>query len=166
MNAILSITQKGLDEIAKRTHKLSLKKRSILFMLVDQSRALDYVSSKSVVPAAELTLELEDLVSNGFISSKGLFFAAANSASAENSSSSIALDPEILLSKSKFITVDFCVEKLGTAFSKLVEDIRSCRSASELQDCLGMIERETSARGSKLSSEFRALVDQINATAL
>ena len=62
----LKITAKGAEEIKSRTHKLGMKKRSVL-LLLDKPQMVQYILGKSVFPQAEIMADIHELVADEFI---------------------------------------------------------------------------------------------------
>lgn len=69
-SANVQITDKGVDEVAHRKFKLSLKKRSVLIQLATP-KTVQTLLQKSVFPEEEITEALQSLVQEGFIEISG-----------------------------------------------------------------------------------------------
>ena len=66
VSARLKITEKGIDEIERRTHKLSIRKRSVLVHL-KKPQTVEYVLDKSVFHPDEIIYEIKALAHDGFL---------------------------------------------------------------------------------------------------
>lgn len=60
------ITEKGIDEIDRRTHKLSIRKRSVLVHL-NTPQTVAYILDKSVFHQDEIIYEIKVLEHDGFL---------------------------------------------------------------------------------------------------
>lgn len=136
----LQLTSKGADEVARRSYKLSLKKRSVLILL-DQAQTIEYVLRKSVFPREEIVDEIRALLRDAFIAICGGEARRpddkAKAAGLPIVDGGFLLYPDISLSEAKFLLIDFCVDRFGTRSDALVEEIRACSREKELGCCLG-----------------------------
>jgi len=62
----LTITDKGIDEVERRTHTLSIRKRSVLVQL-NEPQTIAYILGKSVFHQDEILYEIEVLEHDGFL---------------------------------------------------------------------------------------------------
>lgn len=70
LSARLQITEKGIDEIERRAHNLSIRKRSVLVQL-KKPQTVAYIVDKSVFHQDEIVYEINALMRDGFISMDG-----------------------------------------------------------------------------------------------
>ena len=66
LSANVEITDKGVEEVAQRKFKLSIKKRSVLIQL-STPKTVQALLQKTVYPAEEVAEAIESLVEEGFI---------------------------------------------------------------------------------------------------
>lgn len=66
LTASVRITDKGVDEVAQRKFKLSIKKRSVLIQLSSQ-KTIETLLQKTVYPLEEITEAIQNLADEGFI---------------------------------------------------------------------------------------------------
>lgn len=165
-SASLSITQKGADEIKNRTHKLSMRKRSVLILL-EKPRTVEQVLSKSVFHSDEIIDEIQTLVGEGFIALGGeaAQFALETAPVSSAGGNSFQLDDEIILSEAKFLLIDFCVDSFGTQSQAFTDQIRACKSAGNLSACLASIFATAEKQCPDRLPALRKLVKEINETA-
>ena len=65
-NTSLALTEKGIDEVKRRTYKLSIRKRSVLLLLETPHR-VDHLLQKTVLQPEEFGNEIEGLIHDGFV---------------------------------------------------------------------------------------------------
>ena len=65
-NTSLALTEKGIDEVKRRTYKLSIRKRSVLLLLETPHR-VDHLLQKTVLQPEEFGSEIEGLIRDGFV---------------------------------------------------------------------------------------------------
>lgn len=164
----LKITPKGAEEIKSRTHKLGMKKRSVL-LLLDQPRSIQYIVGRSVVPQAEIMAEIHALITDQFIAAgaNGAHHDAVSgpAAAATGANGSFHLDSGIIISEAKFLLVDFCVDNFGTQAQTYVDAIRACSKESELGFCLAKIVVAAKQQCPDRLPALLGLVCEINETA-
>ena len=170
LSAIVQITQKGVDEVARRTYKLSIKKRNVLFLLTAPQTIGDLLQ-KIVFPHDEIIEEIRSLLREEFIVVAGDFDAsrpehpAAPVAAAPRSTDNYHLLDDIVISEAKFLLIDFCVDSFGTKSQEFADGIRTCSSAANLnlilKNIVTAVKKDCPARIATLLS----LVDEINQTA-
>jgi len=129
------ITEKGVDEVARRIYKLGIKKRSVLIQLT-QPVTINHLLQKTVFPKNEIVEAIQSLAEEGFVSIEGYVASQAVSQDipkpskiTENSSE---LGNEIILSEAKFLLIDFCVDSFGTQSEAIAAGIHACKDASHL----------------------------------
>lgn len=132
--AKIYITAKGVEEVERRAHKLSIRKRSVLVQL-NKPQSIEHIIDKSVFHQDEIFYEINALVQDGFITMGG-GEAPAPSASLPAPEDIFYLDDEIVLSKARFLLIDFCVDSFGTQSETYVDAIRTCKSARSLSQSL------------------------------
>ena len=66
LSARLQITEKGIDEIERRAHNLSIRKRSVLVQL-KKPQTVAYILEKSVFHQDEIFYEINALEHDGFL---------------------------------------------------------------------------------------------------
>lgn len=165
----LKITPKGAEEIKSRTHKLGMKKRSVL-LLLDQQQSIQYIVGKSVFPQAEIMAEIHELITEQFIAA-GANGAHANAlpgpaaAAPGGSAGSFHLASGIIISEAKFLLVDFCVDNFGTQSQAFVDQIRACSKEGELGFCLAKIVTAAKQQCPDRLPSLLGLVAEINDTA-
>ena len=172
LTASLYITQKGVDEVKQRVHKLGMKKRSVLILL-DTAKSIAQIVEKSVFPEHEVLVEIDTLISEGFIGASGEMASRAAPPSAAASATpaapvtggGIELDDEIILSEAKFLLTDFSVDSFAMQSQAFVDGIRACKGVKDLRLCLNaiaaVVEKQCPAQMPKLIR----LVAEINETA-
>ena len=174
LSVMLQLTPKGEDELKHRTHRLSVRKRSLL-LLVEHPRTLDDLFRKTVLHHEEVEGEVRSLLNDGFIAidgKGGSSTAPSRPASVEKPPSSTGgsaggfqLDDEIVISEAKFLLIDFCVDSFGTHSDTFCHDIHECHSVSAVAKCVGAI---VAAAGKECPDRLPILVKviaEINATA-
>lgn len=157
LSANLYITQKGMDEVKHRVHKLGMKKRSVLILL-DTPKNLAQIVDKSVFPEAEIRQEISALIAAGFIATDRAEAPPATGAT-------IAVADEIILSEAKFLLTDFVVDRFGTRSQALVDAIRACQQVADFRSCLSAIQAAVEKNHPEQLPALRLLVGEINETA-
>ena len=66
LSANVEITDKGVEEVASRRYKLSIKKRSVLIQL-SKPKTVQALLEKIVYPPDEVAEALRDLATDGFV---------------------------------------------------------------------------------------------------
>ena len=66
LSTFIKLTTKGSDEIKLRTHRLGMKKRSLLILL-NTPRSIEQLIHSSVIPRDEMMNELHTLIHAGFV---------------------------------------------------------------------------------------------------
>ena len=164
----LKITAKGAEEIKSRTHKLGMKKRSVL-LLLDKPQTVQYILGKSVFPQAEIMADIHELVADEFIAAGANDVPAGaipgQAAVAAGSDGSFHLASGIIISEAKFLLVDFCVDNFGTQSQAFVDEIRACSREGGLGFCLAKIVATTRQQCPDRLPTLLGLVNQINETA-
>ena len=179
---MLRISHKGNDEVARRTHRLGIKLRSVL-LLLSKPQPVDFVLKKSAFPLEEALMVIDTLTRQGFIvvddmSLPGPVAAEAPSAlkghalpplfpippSDPSDLTDWRLGPEIILSEAKFLLIDFCVDSFSTLSEKLAENIRACQSVGELGDLLTGLTSLVNGRKPDRLAALRETVRKINET--
>ena len=159
----LHTTPKGEDEIRCRTHKLGIRKRSVLILL-NSPQDFEYLLGKTVLGRDELLGEIHALIREGFIAARedGALQPAANM---HASGTELFLDDEIIISEAKFLLIDFCVDSFGTQSQAFVDEIRSCDSANDLGACLRSVAAATRKQCPDRLPALVRRVNEINETA-
>ena len=128
------ITQKGVDEVARRVFKLGIKKRSVLIQLT-QPVTINHLLQKTVFPKNEIVEAIQSLAEEGFVAIDGYVASQAVSQDIPKPSKTIEnsfeLGNEIILSEAKFLLIDFCVDCFGTQSEALAAAIRACKDAPQ-----------------------------------
>jgi len=168
-SASLHITQKGVEELEHRTYKLSTRKRSVLILL-DKPQTLAQLTQRSVF-REQIVEEVATLVREGFIALPGSVDPAGTrsagpvSIAPEAAADGLHLEEEVVLSEAKFQLVDFCVDSFGTQSQTFVDEIRTCRSARDLDVYLRRIVAATRKSCPQRLDLLTSLVKEINETA-
>jgi hypothetical protein len=161
-------TPKGTDEIQHRTHKLNIKKRSLLILL-ETPHTIEEVMRKTVFPHNEVADEILALIQEGFIrqgsSDEAPSLGSAGSQGPSASPQMLQLDNEIILSEAKFLLSDFCVDSFGTQSKGFAEDIRACQDVDHIRQCLNKIFALTSKHCPEHLPRLLDIVKEINDTA-
>lgn len=165
--ANLYITQKGVDEVKLRMHKLGMKKRSVLLLLLDTPKNLLQILNKSVFPEHEVRQEVSALIGEGYIATNGEGAPRPEAPRpAELAAGAvIVLDDEIILSEAKFLLADFAVDSFGTQSQAVVDAIRACTSVADFRLCLTALLASVEKKCPKQLPALRKLVEDINETA-
>ena len=191
---VLSLTEKGSDEVLHRTCKLGIKLRSVL-LLLNRPQTVQFTLQKSVFPKDEILVAIDALLNDGFIAQKAGLpgepaikeaevprpagAAAASTVTpkpaplpkapgaqpAQAPSGEFSLNDEIILSEAKFLLIDFCVDCFGMQSEKLSEDIRSCRSSAALNLLLKEIVALTSKQKPDQVNALKEAIRKANETA-
>jgi len=173
LSANLHLTQKGEDEVKHRAYKLSMKKRSVLILL-DKPKPLNHVLAKSVFPRNEAIEEIEALIQDGFIASRGAIAAlrpaapispAVVPAVLSVADATFDLDDEIIVSEAKFMLTDFLVDSFGTQSQPFVDAIRACKKVQDIRLCLSGILAATEKQCPNRIPVLLGLIKEINETA-
>jgi hypothetical protein len=169
----ISLTQKGIDEINTRVHKLNMKKRSVLILL-QESRTIQYVMDRAVFDAKELFEEIIELGKEGFLKLGGESNSIAvpvptNKVEKPKApvrlEGSLDIHEEIILSEARFLMVDFCVDVFGTGSQTFVEKLGSCKSVGQFTECVKQICEATKAKHPEKIQAFEVVLKEINKTA-
>ena len=168
---MLQLTPKGEDELKHRTHRLSVRKRSLL-LLVEHPRTLGDLFKKTVLHQEEVAGEVQSLLNDGFISVAGKNGSArpvpptpSRAEKPPSSAGGFQLNDEIVISEAKFLLIDFCVDSFGTHSDTFCHDIHGCHSVAAVAKCVGAI---VAAAGKECPDRLPVLVkviEEINATA-
>ena len=168
---MLQLTPKGEDELKHRTHRLSVRKRSLL-LLVEHPRTLGDLFKKTVLHQEEVAGEVQSLLNDGFISVAGKNGSArpvpptpSRVEKPPSSAGGFQLNDEIVISEAKFLLIDFCVDSFGTHSDTFCHDIHGCHSVAAVAKCVGAI---VAAAGKECPDRLPVLVkviEEINATA-
>ena len=127
----LRITAKGVDELKNRTHKLGMKKRSVLILL-EVPRAVQYLIEKTVLPQAEVFSEVQSLVSEGFVKVSTGESEPAMARAPGTAGNEFALSDDIILPEAKFMLIDFCTDYFSSRAEVLAGEIRACQTPKAL----------------------------------
>ena len=168
---MLQLTPKGEDELKHRTHRLSVRKRSLL-LLVEHPRTLGDLFKKTVLHQEEVAGEVQSLLNDGFISVAGKNGSArpapptpSRVEKPPSSAGGFQLNDEIVISEAKFLLIDFCVDSFGTHSDAFCHDIHDCHSVAAVAKCVGAI---VATAGKECPDRLAILVkviEEINATA-
>lgn len=171
----LHITEKGEDEVKRRTYKLGMRRRSVLILL-HTPRAIEHLLLASLFPQNEMVQEIHWLIQDGFIALSGEDNGRADKpdvpsapAPAPTRASVLGgrfdLDDEIVLSEAKFLLTDFSVDSFGTGSQAFVDGIRACKSVNELRLSLRVIFAAAERQCPNRLPILLGLVKEINETA-
>ncbi len=168
---MLQLTFKGEDELKHRTHRLSVRKRSLL-LLVEHPRTLEDLFRKTVLHHEEVAGEVQSLLNDGFIAVAGKSDSTrtvppppSRVEKPPSSAGGFQLNDEIVISEAKFLLIDFCVDSFGTHSDTFCHDIHGCHSVAAVAKCVGAI---VAAAGKECPDRLPVLVkviEEINATA-
>ena len=168
---MLQLTPKGEDELKHRTHRLSVRKRSLL-LLVEHPRTLEDLFRKTVLHHEEVAGEVQSLLNDGFIAVAGKSDSTrtvppppSRVEKPPSSAGGFQLNDEIVISEAKFLLIDFCVDSFGTHSDTFCHDIHGCHSVAAVAKCVGAI---VAAAGKECPDRLPVLVkviEEINATA-
>lgn len=159
----LSITPKGLDEVNNRTHKLSIRKRSILILLKNP-QSIEFIFEKVVFPRHEVLEAIHELAHEGFVVLSGDAMPQ-NTAPHTANKDVFHLENGIILSEAKFLLVDFCVDGFGTQSQEFVDKLGACKNENALKTCLLEIYAATRNFCPDRIPLLQKLIAEINATA-
>jgi hypothetical protein len=166
-SAYLHLTHKGIDEVQRRSYKLSLKKRSILIFL-DKPVSIEYLLTKTPFPQEEILEEIQLLVHDEFIVLRrdnapiGNFKTASHEQPANGK---FDLVDEAMLSEAKFMLIDFCVDTFNTKSEKMVDEIRASNNINGIRQCLKTIAAATKNKYPDRFEILLSVIDEINQTA-
>ncbi|MDD2892775.1 MAG: hypothetical protein PHF20_02495 [Halothiobacillaceae bacterium] len=173
---MFQLTAKGEEEVKQRTYKLDPKRRSLLILL-NKEQSLEYLRQKTVLPLEAFHLELDVLITQGFIvssqsvatsprlaSSRGANTPREDAAKARPSDVFHVADG-IILSEAKFLLTDFCVDCFGTRSEASVADIRACKDTHAFRNCLEQIIANAKTQCPARLGDLTAVIKEINETA-
>lgn len=160
----LRLTPKGEDEVKDRRYRLSIRRRSVLVQL-ETAQTVEYLLDRTVFHEDEIMHELDALLHDGFVTLDTSIIAMANNATADEPDDIYHLDENIVLSKARFLLIDFCVDSFGTQSETFANDIRSCKNAQKLSQCVRSISRTAEIQCPDRLPELALLIQKINATA-
>lgn len=161
------MTQKGEDEIKRRTYKLDLRKRSLLILL-NTPQTIEHLLQKTVLQPKDFLQEVKALLHAGFVDTIGDVGpnAAAPPALAKTvTDAQIHLLDDIILSEAKFLLTNFSVDSFGTQSQALADSIRACKSVSDLRPQVNAIAAKTEMLCPAQLPTLIAVILEINATA-
>lgn len=174
LSASLYLTAKGDDEIKHRTHKLDVRKRSLL-LLLDKPRTLEYLFGKTVLRREEADEEMRHLLRTGFIATgnandnvavpDAAAAAAAVQPVPQQAGASSQLHPDIVVSEAKFLLIDFCVDSFGTNSEAFCKNLRSCNGVAAVDAMLGAIVAAVGKQYPERLPALLKLIREINETA-
>ena len=174
VSTALHITQKGEDEVKRRVYKLNMKKRSLLILL-EKPQTVEHLLSKTVFHREEFLEEMQALIQDGFVAAgDGNVLPVSKAAapqvtpppsSANADVSAIYLDDEIILSEAKFLLTNFSVDSFGTQSQAFVDEIRACKSVSDLRLRLSSIFLAAEKQCPHQIPTLLDLIKEINETA-
>lgn len=158
-SAVLRVTEKGAEEIARHTVGLGLRQRGIM-LLLSKPRTLQDLLHKSVLPTEESYTILHELMRDGFItqddgtapapSAAPPAAAPVHTGMAAHTANGVApampaagartahardewhIHDEAIISEARFLLVDFCMDCFGTQAQTLIDRFRSCKTQTEL----------------------------------
>lgn len=140
----LTLTDAGVDELAQRSRQLSLRQRNVLNTLADPDvpPTVERVLESTIYHPDEIIDEIQRLIDEGLISAgtddrrKSRTGAAITD---DPSDDPLRLEDGIVLSKARFLLIDFCVDTFGTRAGAFVDEIRACKDATSLSHGLEKI---------------------------
>lgn len=154
---------KGEDEVKDRRYQLSIRRRSVLVQL-EKPQTVEFLLDRTVFHEDEIMYELEALLQDGFVV-LDTNAAEAASKTAQEPDDIYRLHADIVLSKARFLLIDFCVDSFGTQSETLASDIRACRNAEQLSQCVRSISAAAETQCPDRLPELAQLISKINATA-
>ena len=187
---MLRITNKGGDEVARRTYRLGIRLRSVL-LLLSKPQSIAFVLQKSAFPPDQVLAAIDTLTKEGFIVSvevsqpesveavepyapyhaQSMFPSEPTGHGSPTTPPNLPtpdewlLDPAAVLSETKFLLVDFCVDCFCMLSEKLAEDIRACQSIGELCKPLPELIAMTSTQEPDRLAALREVIRKANETA-
>ena len=176
----LQLTAKGEDELERRAHGLSVKRRSLIILL-STPQTIDELLKRMVLPEAEFRTEISALVEEGFIAYDAALPPSLNQTpSPPRAATPVPSDPgattlpaqpefrfdeDIFLAEAKFLLADFCVDSFGTESQTLIDEVHGCTDVQNFAACFATILTATSKRRPEHVPTLMSLVQQINDTA-
>ena len=126
LNAILSKTAKGTEELETRKHRLDARKRALLIVVNGTATAAELM--KKFEAMGDISPLLEQLLAEGFVGA-----GAATAAGAPAAAPAAAKDdfPAVRVRISRAIT-----DALGPGGDAITEKLEACRSRQELKNFL------------------------------
>ena len=173
---MFQLTVKGEEEVKQRTHKLDPRRRSLLILL-NKEQSFEYLRQKTVLPLEAFQIELDALITQGFIVSSQpattlpllSFFGGVNAPreAAANvlPSNTFHVEDGIILSEAKFLLTDFCVDCFGTRSEVFMAEIRACKDIHAFRNSLEQIIANAKAQCPARLGDLTALIEEINETA-
>ncbi len=165
LSTSLHLTAKGIEEVRSRTYKLSIRRRSVL-LLLDRPQTFEYVANKTVIPRNEIAEEITALIQDGFLYSGDIKARDAGAIAAAGKNDRLLLGEDIILSKARFLLIDFCVDSFGTQSQEFVDEIRASRDVDSIGTCVRRIFSLAEKKHPDKLARLLNLVKEINATAL
>lgn len=160
---VLTLTRKGTDEVAHRTHRLAIRMRCVL-LLLQKPRPVTELLQKLAIPADEVILVINSLLQHEFVR---VGEAADRTADVEGDwNAETAIGDGILLSEAKFLLIDFCVDCFGTRSQKYAEEIRKCQSAERFRQLVGELYSRSKEFGPSGVFAFQETIRRISETRL
>ncbi len=186
-SAVLRVTEKGAEEIARHTVGLGLRQRGIM-LLLSKPRTLEDLLHKSVLPAEESFAILRELMRDGFIIQDDGATPApplappAHADAAAYTANGVApampaagartahardewhIHDEAIISEARFLLVDFCMDCFGTQAQTLIDRFRTCKTQNELSAQTKDLATLISQRQPAKLAALRDIVRTINET--
>jgi hypothetical protein len=150
LNAILSKTAKGTEELETRKHRLDARKRALLIVVNGKATAAELM--KKFEAMGDISPMLEQLVAEGFVAA-GAGAGAPAPAPAAAQDDFPALRGQIV----RMIT-----DALGPGGDAIAEKLEACRSRQELKNYLdtrrAMLEAALGRRGAAFWAKAKELL--------
>jgi predicted transcriptional regulator len=166
MDSHFYITESGSQELLQRLRGLGIKKRSVLIMLSKQSKSFTALAEKTAIPASELKCFLDELAQIGLLRQEaGTAKRGLETDDGPIGSIDIDVNPEVIISKTKFLITDFCVDVLGANNKVLFDQVRKITNSKSASYCLSDLHKELLQKNPDKLASFFLLVRAINDTA-
>jgi hypothetical protein len=162
----LALTGAGTDELEQRSRQLSLRQRNVLNAIahVDTPPTVERVLDTTIYHPDEIIDEIQRLIDEGLVSASAdnRWQRPAGAATGEDP---LRLEDGIVLSKARFLLIDFCVDTFGTRAEAFVDEIRACKDATTLSRRLEKILPSAEKHRPESVPVLFELVRRINETA-
>jgi len=169
--ASLRLTPAGEQVLLHRTHKLSIKQRSLLILLT-APQSVGQLLERTILPAAEFFGEMRSLIEGGFVAPDVHPAPSAKTGQVKvppvgqgnpgHETPTPAFKEGLVLSEAKFLLVDFCIDVFGTDAPALIDRIQSCDNIQEFSTCYAKVWSLVKKHRPGQSSKMELLIQAIN----
>jgi hypothetical protein len=165
----LTLTDAGANELERRSRQLSLRQRSVLHALsrLDVPPTVERVLDTTIYHPDEIIDEIQRLIDEGLVSTGAddRLQRPAGAVTADEADDPLRLEDGIVLSKARFLLIDFCVDTFGTRAEAFVDEIRACKDAASLSHRLEKVLPSAEKHSPESVPALFELVRRINETA-